>query len=200
MKQNPTSQSGIFNLRVLFAFSLCSVSVLLAIMSFAAVPSSSISKGASDLTSSAKPATSTPLATAAPASWSIVPSGSGSATTYLTGVTCVSVSDCWAVGYSYDGNNAQTLTEHWDGTAWTIVSSPNIAAEDNFLQTVTCVSTSDCWAVGYFDNGSTGLQTLIEQWNGTAWAIVSSPNASGYDLLIGVTCTSASDCGCRLLL
>src|SRR6266480_772306 len=40
MKKNPPSQSGFFNLRVLIAFSLCSVGVLLAMVSFAATPSS----------------------------------------------------------------------------------------------------------------------------------------------------------------
>jgi hypothetical protein len=40
MKKNPASQSGLFNPRVLIAFSLCSVGVLLAMFSFAATPSS----------------------------------------------------------------------------------------------------------------------------------------------------------------
>ena len=40
MKKNPSSQSGFFNLRVLIALTLCSVSVLLAMFSFAATPSS----------------------------------------------------------------------------------------------------------------------------------------------------------------
>jgi PKD repeat protein len=40
MKKNPASQSGLFNSRVLIAFSLCSVGVLLAMFSFASTPSS----------------------------------------------------------------------------------------------------------------------------------------------------------------
>src|SRR5207302_4510573 len=43
----------------------------------------------------------------------------------------------------------QNLIERWDGTSWTIVSSPNTSATDsNHLKAVTCVSASDCWAVG----------------------------------------------------
>jgi hypothetical protein len=38
MKNNPTSQSGLFNLRVLFAFSLCSVAALLVMLTFASTP------------------------------------------------------------------------------------------------------------------------------------------------------------------
>ncbi len=40
MKKNPASQSGLFNPRVLLAFSLCSVGGMLAMLSFASTPSS----------------------------------------------------------------------------------------------------------------------------------------------------------------
>src|SRR5205807_6455954 len=74
--------------------------------------------------------------------------------TFLYGVTCVSASDCWAVGFSQSlvgtSNINQTLIERWDGTAWAIVSSPNTAALSNYLDGVTCVSASDCWTVGYY--------------------------------------------------
>src|SRR5438445_10805635 len=38
MRKNPTSKSGIFNPRILFAFALCSFGVLLAMLSFGATP------------------------------------------------------------------------------------------------------------------------------------------------------------------
>src|SRR5207245_11156062 len=76
----------------------------------------------------------------------------------LYGVTCASASDCWAIGddqtYVHDFQTPnQTLTEHWDGTSWSIVSSPNVGTNHyNYLAGVTCASASDCWAVGtYFD-------------------------------------------------
>src|SRR5260370_12842796 len=40
MRKNPASESGLFNPRVLIAFSLCSVGALLAMFSFAATPPS----------------------------------------------------------------------------------------------------------------------------------------------------------------
>jgi photosystem II stability/assembly factor-like uncharacterized protein len=59
--------------------------------------------------------------------WSVVTSPNpGSNYDILDGVTAVSASDVWAVGY--DGNTggvAQTLTEHWDGAQWSVVTSPN---------------------------------------------------------------------------
>ena len=62
-------------------------------------------------------------------SWAIVTSPNTSTTqnNFLYGVTCVSASDCWAVGYyvNASSNAYQTLIERWDGTSWAIVTSPN---------------------------------------------------------------------------
>ncbi|PYL17838.1 MAG: hypothetical protein DME30_05420 [Verrucomicrobia bacterium] len=144
-------------------------------------------------------ATSLPLAPSAGGTWTVVSSPNTSATehNFLQNVTCMSASDCWAVGTSFAaGAVTQTLIERWDGTAWTIVSSPNAGvAQGNFLYGVTCVSTSECWAAGYY-NAAGAAQTLIERWDGTSWAIVSSPNTSTTrnNFLYGVTCVSASEC------
>jgi hypothetical protein len=121
----------------------------------------------------------------------------------LQAVSCTSASNCWAVGYYFSATgNYQTLIEHWDGTAWAIVTSPNTSPTDNDnLYKVTCASALECWAVGFYQNLTSGLyQTLIEQWNGTSWTIVASPNttdvtgAMEHDVLYGVACASASDC------
>ena len=111
---------------------------------------------------------------------------------YLVGVTCTSASDCWAIGwYSDNSNRDKTLTEHWDGSSWSIVPSPNEPANmDSRLLGVACAGSSDCWAVGY---GGSGSQTLVEHWDGSSWTIIDSPYA-GPGQLAAVTCTSASDC------
>src|SRR6267143_1244171 len=134
-------------------------------------------------------------------SWAIVGSPNASATqsNFLYGVTCVSASECWAVGGYYTGSVNQTLIERWDGISWTIVNSPSTSAtEHNVLYGVTCVSGSECWAVGdYLSRTPVGfsVQTLIERWDGTSWAVVTSPNASTQvDVLFSVSCRSASDC------
>jgi hypothetical protein len=138
--------------------------------------------------------------------WAIVTSlntGGATQNNYLSGVTCVTASECWAVGY-YDAGNStvgaiyQTLIEHWNGTAWAIVVSPNVngrVPQNNVLNGVTCVAASECWAVGYYYTGIT-YQTLLERWDGTSWAMVSSPNTSATqaNLLSGVTCVAASNC------
>jgi hypothetical protein len=118
----------------------------------------------------------------------------------LTGVSCVSASDCTAVGY-YSGDSIDdvTLIEQWNGSSWSVVSSPNEggSSQSNTLNGVSCVSASDCTAVGTETNfAETSGSTLVESWNGSAWSVVSSPNESGStpSQLNGVSCVSASDC------
>jgi RHS repeat-associated protein len=118
---------------------------------------------------------------------------------------CVSGSDCWMIGYycaqvagvgdCTGGSYDQTLTEHYDGTSWKTVASPNVNAADNALTNVTCVSSSDCWAVGWYDNSGTH-QTLTEHYDGTTWSIVTSANSSSSQVneLFSVNCVTTSDC------
>lgn len=117
----------------------------------------------------------------------------------LSGVTCTSTSDCWAVGgyETFDGLNgvSRTLVAKWDGNSWTAFDSPYIGSQGNYLYDVTCLSASNCWAVGYYYATSIGARTLIEHWDGASWTIVSSPNAgTDANFLYAVSCTSASNC------
>jgi len=112
---------------------------------------------------------------------------------HLADVSCVSASECWAVGGS--SGLGQSIIEAWKGSSWQIAPSPSGA--DGELYGVTCTSPTDCWAVGsYFDQATTSLQTLIESWDGSAWTAVSSPNtsASQTNVLNSVTCTSSTEC------
>lgn len=48
----------------------------------------------------------------------------------LNGAASVSANDVWAVGQTTAATGFQTLAEHWDGTAWTVVPTPNPAANE----------------------------------------------------------------------
>ncbi len=127
--------------------------------------------------------------------WSVVPSPNGSSSSGLSGVATVSANDVWAVG----GSGSQlgiglTLIENWNGTSWSVVTSPNPGSQYNHLNGVTAVSASDVWAVGYYVNGNSVTQTLVEHWNGTSWSVVPSPSpASINNELFSVSAVSASD-------
>jgi hypothetical protein len=65
------------------------------------------------------------------------------------------------VGYFYNGTTDQTLIEHWNGTSWKQVTSPNPggSSDDNILNGVAATSSTNAWAVGDYYNGTTD-QTL----------------------------------------
>lgn len=139
-------------------------------------------------------------AQADPSGWSIEPSPNSApvpADTYGAGTTCVTSTDCWAVGWYTVGGTNQTMIQHWDGATWSLVASPNTGpTQTNILRGVTCVTSTDCWAVGLRSNEDGNAQTMTLHWDGTAWSIVPSANTSGTrsQSLSSVTCTSASNC------
>jgi len=113
-------------------------------------------------------------------SWKIVSSPNGQKIlNQLTSVAAVSTNDVWAVGhYRKDFSSDSTLIEHWDGTQWSIVSSPNTSSPINFLNSVVVGSTKNVWAVGshvdFTKNGNVVYHALVEHWDGTQWSVVPS--------------------------
>jgi hypothetical protein len=106
----------------------------------------------------------------------------------LNGVTAISASDAWAVGTYTTGTMDKTLIEHWNGTAWKLVVSPNPEPRDD-LNAVAATSAGNAWAVGFRGTSDT---TLILRWNGTAWKVVPSPNPGQSSDLAGVAAPSAT--------
>ncbi|HLY18036.1 MAG TPA: hypothetical protein VKR61_12480 [Bryobacteraceae bacterium] len=130
----------------------------------------------------------------------------------LNGVLALAPNDVWAVGYSTPTTTPPpgqfdvptlTLTEHFDGTSWTVVPSPNIGPksqyQSNRLLGVVAVSSTDVWAFGsYFAaSGSNDQLTLVMHWDGTAWTIVPTPNPKPggmpNDILFGGVVTAPSN-------
>jgi hypothetical protein len=134
--------------------------------------------------------------------WSIMKSPTEGTDSSLEGLSCTSASACMAVGqYEIPVAGAEpeprTLTESWNGSAWSIVPSATPATSTELsLDAVSCESATACTAVGdSFDNG-VGVVTLIESWNGSTWSIVPSPTPAGASTveLNGVSCVSATAC------
>jgi hypothetical protein len=127
-------------------------------------------------------------------SWSIIPSPnpSGGSFNKLNGVAVVAANDIWAVGsYSGSTNHSQTLIEHWDGSSWSIVPSPNVGPYGNNLNSVAARAANDVWAVGASNNGG---NSLILHWDGMSWSVVPSPNIPDWtNQLQSVTAVAADD-------
>jgi len=118
----------------------------------------------------------------------------GSSDNVLHSVAANSATDIWAVGdFAPDSNPniTQTLVNHFDGTAWSVVPSPNVGTLANAFYGVT-VKSGKAFAVGYFLDGTTFTpRALIEAWDGTQWKVVPSPTARG--VLFSVSALSPSD-------
>ena len=120
--------------------------------------------------------------------WKTVPTPNvGEGTNKLNAVLALASDDVWAVGFSTPvapPKQAATLTliEHFDGTSWAVVPSPNVgpnsADQSNRLLGLTANSADDIWAFGsYFAADGSGHQmTLLLHWDGTNWTIASSPS------------------------
>ena len=125
--------------------------------------------------------------------WTIVASPNFAPTgNTLAAISVDTASDIWAVGTTTSSSTAsgyQPLIEHWNGTAWSLSSSPAVSGR---LASVAAIAPGDAWAVGTYA-GQNGIQTLAEHWNGAKWSIVSSPSPSAINSLNSVVKISAND-------
>ena len=129
--------------------------------------------------------------------WSVGPTAQppGSQASLLWSVSCITASDCIAVG-AQEGATQQSpvlMAEQWNGSSWSVMPTPDIGG---YLLSVTCTSASDCWAVGTtLDAQRNPLGSVIIQWDGSQWSQVTAPSSGqSYDQLNSVTCASSSDC------
>ncbi|HEY1914128.1 MAG TPA: hypothetical protein VGH27_01000 [Streptosporangiaceae bacterium] len=118
----------------------------------------------------------------------------------LNGVTCLSATDCVAVGDILTGVNINldTLAEVWNGSTWTVQPTPTPkGATRAFLSAVDCTSSSNCLAVGDYSGKNGRDQFLLaERWNGTSWKLsgTQTPSGSTSTDLNAVSCASARSC------
>jgi hypothetical protein len=141
------------------------------------------------------------------------PSPGGSAAghiSFLYGLACASVSNCWAVGtYGIVGTTSTYKNQvmHWNGHHWSLWSAAQPdgsgTGASNMLNDVTCPTAVSCWAVGSYgsiDSGGVGVVlNQVQHWNGHHWSLVSTPDPAGLsdgdsDQLFGVRCAAASNC------
>jgi WD domain, G-beta repeat len=130
-------------------------------------------------------------------SWSVVPSPNvGDSDNLLRAIAVVPNSQTlWAVGYYYrqDGSPS-TLVQRWDGSAWSVVPSPDGYFRDNYLFGVSSSGPDDAWAVGSYNNSTGNYVPLTEHWDGSSWQIVPSPIlSSSVTELLSVSSISATN-------
>jgi len=126
--------------------------------------------------------------------WAIQPSPNPPAAaegSSLSAVSCASAGSCSAVGEYLTGSSPYlSFAEYWNGSAWTVQSTPNASGTDTYLNTVSCPAPGTCTAVG-----NTGAPaTLVENLKAGKWTVTGSPNPGKGGSLSGVWCAATTAC------
>lgn len=133
-------------------------------------------------------------------SWAIQPTPNPTASVAggLLGVSCPSAVSCIAVGsYNDSAGTPLTLAEVWNGSAWSILQSPDpTGAAASSLSSVSCSAVGTCLAVGGYQDQSQDQLTLSEAWDGSAWRLLSTPDPTGStnSRLEAVSCPKPGAC------
>jgi len=120
----------------------------------------------------------------------------------LRAVDCAATTDCMAVGVSFvpidyrDGAPAaNSIAEHWDGKAWTIVARPTmVPTTRNYffkgqlseLSGVSCPAVNQCAAVGN--------SAMAKRWDGAKWSLAPLAASTSFSSLSSVACPAATRC------
>jgi len=125
--------------------------------------------------------------------WTRVPAPAPGPASQLQGVSAISASDAWAVGWTgYNASNGtiRTFIVHWDGRTWTRVPSPSgkpgVRAD---LEGVVALSADDAWAAGSQHEDRNRL-VFVLHWNGRTWRKVHSPTPGMGGNLLGIGASS----------
>jgi hypothetical protein len=132
--------------------------------------------------------------------WSVqtVPKPGGTKANF-SAVTCLSVSDCTAVG-TYGTTTPKLFAEYWNGTIWTLQLGPRLTAggiTSVSLGSLSCTSAVDCTAVGSaYSASAPGGVMMAQYWNGTKWSLDSlTPISNTFGQgLSSVSCSSTATC------
>ncbi len=133
-----------------------------------------------------------PVPSLTAAAWSILNSPTAALPTQaigswsLSGIDALSASNIWVVGSETPNvtttlSEPRTLVEHWNGSTWNIVPTPDLTLNEpmfdnsrratDSLTAITGTSSDNLWAVG----GALPQGTLTLHWDGSSWKIIPSP-------------------------
>jgi hypothetical protein len=131
--------------------------------------------------------------------WTLIRGAGGAAQSeQLNAIGCAGPEDCWAVGdiEPIGGAVFQPLIEHYSGSGWSVVPSPDPGSGGD-LTAVTCPTATDCWAVGTTggeeEASASWTSPLIEHYQGDGWTLASTPGI-GSGGLTGVACSNSDGC------
>jgi hypothetical protein len=125
------------------------------------------------------------------------PSGGTDTAFGLTGMDCMSATNCIAVGSTFIGSppGGTPIAEQWNGSSWSLIESGLPSNGDNGLKGVSCAGPDFCEAVGAtFASSNAPPSPLVTTWKGSTWTTMPTPSSPQYAWLNGVDCFSATSC------
>ncbi|MDQ3877345.1 MAG: Rax2 family protein [Actinomycetota bacterium] len=138
-----------------------------------------------------------PSSSATTCGWVVVPSADAGPVSELTAVYSSSATGAWAAGTTSSGDEfarAQPLIEHYDGTSWSIVSSPTKGSR--YLADISFGAPNDGWVVGERPASVGSNQpdrTLAEHYDGSTWKTVPTPNVGDHGSILTSVWVRASN-------
>ena len=120
--------------------------------------------------------------------WTIVAAPTPPVFSQLFGVSAVGTDDVWAVGANIPQSGfvpPQPLIEHWDGSQWTVVASPNPNGW-SWLNAVAAVAADDVCTVG-----QSRSEAVFMHWDGNEWTVAPSPDGAG--IRYAITAVASDD-------
>jgi hypothetical protein len=113
----------------------------------------------------------------------------------LAAIDARSPSDVWAVGLHPGGTcSYHSLIQHFDGSSWRVVQSPNVKGNSNTVLTdVAALSADDAWAVGSSGCAIERIRPVAEHWDGVRWSMVPTPSPGSFDVFAAVAAVSSTD-------
>lgn len=110
-------------------------------------------------------------------SWHNISNAAAPAGSSLSGVVALASNNVWAVGTRPATVNGvrvgRTLIEHWDGTKWSLVASPDAVAgtESDGLSAIAASSAGEIWAIGAVVSSNGLNQSFFEHFTGSGWTV-----------------------------
>lgn len=115
----------------------------------------------------------------------------------LRDLAVVGADDIWVGGFVLTDNQyygvERTLAMHWDGTQWSVVSTPNIGSSTSTFNSIDAVAADDVWAVGYYRDNTSQIRPMSQHWDGTQWSIVFVPSLNSADHSLAAIDAVAAD-------
>jgi hypothetical protein len=127
------------------------------------------------------------------AHWTIVPTLTalpGDSYVFLSAIKMISHTNGWAVGSEGTSTSVKSVIEHWNGSKWTRMASPNAATGSNNLTSLAVLSSSNIWASGEGE----AYNSVLLHYNGATWSIVHT-NPARIKALASVSSSEIFDVG-----